>query len=78
MKFSESSLGLGVCQVRMIGPRPLALPDRPAWSGAAQQPHNVAEILRKQHDPKFDAYVKHTRYHSMVFVGDYADRDDSQ
>ncbi len=45
---------------------------------AAQQAHNVAEILRKQHDPKFDAYVMHTRYHSMVFVGDYADRDDPQ
>lgn len=42
---------------------------------AAQQAHEVAGSLRQR---KFDAYVMHTRYHSMVFVGDYADRDDPQ
>ena len=45
---------------------------------AAKQAHQLAELLRNQPGQKFDAYVMHTRYHSMVFVGDYADRDDPQ
>ena len=42
---------------------------------AAMQAQKCCELLRAN---KFDAYVMHTRYHSMVFVGDYATGDDPQ
>ncbi len=42
---------------------------------AALQAHNVAELLRAN---KVEAYVMHTRTHSMVFVGDYETGDDRE
>lgn len=41
----------------------------------AVQAHDVAKMLRNQ---KIDAFVMHTRYRSMIFVGEYDSADDER
>jgi hypothetical protein len=44
-------------------------------SAAGKQAHSLAELLRKMN---YDTYVLHTRYQSIVSVGNYAKSDDPQ